>query len=211
MNEDHTVIKFRYCYGKNQIITKFKYEKKFVEVITSGGSSSSCPKGKKESTSCKSILGIYNREFNFYELYGDKAFIGLNMNSFGIMELDKDISTEEVGEIEFVRLPKIEILSQVLSFDDDIFIISHSKYNYDGNDNIHKLDINGDLKKLKINDKVLYRDGGTTIYSTDVGEIYIETPFNKNRKVTLNGEDGNIFKEYESLSETFKKLNINVE
>ncbi len=207
-NEDHTVIKFGYCYGKNQVIAKFKYEKEFVEVISKGSSSSSSSKGKKESTSCKSIIGKYEREFNFYEIYDDKAFIDLNMNDFGMMELDKDITIEEVGEIEFITLPKIEILSNVLSFDDDILIISRSKYNYDGKDNIHKSDNNGDLKKININDKVLYRDGGTTIYSTDVGEIYIETPFSKNREVKLNGEQGNIVKEYEPLSEIFVKLNI---
>ena len=88
-----------------------------------------------------------------------------------------------------IPLPSVRECTFFLNNDDTFIYVSHDKYKFElDRFYIGPIDC---LKEHKIIDYVTYRDGGTTIIKTDIGDLYVPTPFKKNEDsyaITFDGK-----------------------
>lgn len=104
-----------------------------------------------------------------------------------------------IPEDLIVPLPKIRKCTFLLNDGDETFIyVSRDKYEYQEDKFfIGKRD---EMQMVNIIDYITYRDGGTTIIKTDIGELFVPTPFRKKDPTYKITFDDKRFWECEGLS-----------
>lgn len=154
----------------------------FFEVKLSGGSFTS------ENSKVKIICGFDNPhnptvmlgEVHQHDgkIYRDGDSLCLVMNHPIIFHGCREV---ELPQELIVPLPEIRVKSYLFRNGLTFIYVSYNKYMTDYSDHKFFIGQPGDMQQVEILDLVRYRDGGTTIIKTKVGELFVPTPFKKGK------------------------------
>ncbi len=182
--ETFEIILFDYNYDLSRIFIKFKDDEFWYELKDS--SMSSCG-GETHF----SITNTYNNEYvEKFDLYikDDNAFF---LAGFSYEFLQETSTLKNLLNERYQEIPKIREVNQRFQINSlcATLEISRLKYTYKEEKLNLIFPISNENIELKVINKEMYRDGGTTFYYTDKGVLYIPTPFNKTLKPTWDKEE----------------------
>lgn len=208
---------FQYEYGKSQIFIRYPHTDFFIEMT--GGTGSAW--GSMTSTSGRNyseeeISDRKNKKATF-ELFKHEtqALLKFDSMSFNFLtRVEDETIINEIFTRKFLPLPdKRRIAYAFITSDNKYLIQDYSVTNgipsrtWFGN-------ITDGLKLAKIEKHVVYRDGGTTYFDMIVDGVthkfYSPTPFDKDKKATLDGNEINKI-DGETLNVLVAALSINLQ
>ena len=183
VSDKFEVILFEYERSDSvDVLLRIKYnhqyfDDKFIELYGSSNYSS----GKESMYHLTNPFDDVNSNVEIC-VKGSLMFIKTQSFNFDFLKFDRDYDIKKF-DITLLELPKRRILSSVYEVNDKYIIIDRPEFI--GNDINIYYGVYGSCEKLEILEFVSYRDGGTQEISTNVGEIFIPTPFEKNLKPTF--------------------------
>ena len=184
--DKYELLVFDYLGGNSIIFIKGGRDENWIETTVSSGGAS----GTKRSFSGENVFGTYNKEIILY-VHGEMALIktGLSMDFNFLFKRNYKIS----DNLEYLPLPnRLTSYRNLIMPNGEICIMAREDHIVDYKTHIWIGQINGSMRKQVIEDELKYRDGGTTYITTNEGQFYFETPFNKNPKKTWISKQFNV-------------------
>lgn len=169
---------------------------KFFEVKTTGGAFTSsngkvkvnCGFDNPHNPTILSDEKVYQHDGRVYR-DGDSLCLAMDNTDPIIFHGYREI---EYPEELIIPLPKVRVKNYLMRNGLTFIYVSYDKYMMDYD--THKFFIGppSDMREVEIEDLIRYRDGGTTIIKTKVGELFVPTPFKKGTKdyiIRFNDEE----------------------
>ena len=185
---------FQYEYGKSQIFIRYPHSDFFVEMTGGTGSSWGTMTSTGGRNYSEEEVSERNDKKAMFELFKHEThallkFDGMSFNFLTRVEEQTDIN--EIFTRKFLPLPDKRQIAYAYITSDNKYIIQDRPVTNGVPSRTWYGSITEGLKLARIENHVVYRDGGTTYFDLIVDGVthkfYSPTPFDQDKKATLDG------------------------